>query len=402
MKRIAIVVVMLAAALTAGARSIHYFTYQQALRTVQYLDQQNELMIYCGYDYEVETYVLVNEVWMERVNSAYYEIWLYGFDAYTGDEVYMPLDLQCIWLLGANGVAYNAAQYLRFHASVPQITFRWYIPPYNPYSRRMHSVNYVRSYHFGIHQHGWMPPTPPAHGYGPNTQPPLPPYYMRNRQQPAPAPASTWTPGVDHPQIISSGSRSSGAAVSPSTGGRTQQGSTAHSEQRSSGTTTATSSSRSGNSQSATSSTRSSTATTPTRTNTGNTATSSSRGTSTTSTSGSTGRTGNTTTTQSSSRGTTTTTATGRTGNTTTTQSSSRGTTTTSTTNSSTGRTGNTTTTQSSSRGTTTSSTTNSSTGRTGNTTTAQSSSRGTTATQGTSSSSSRQSTTATRTSTKR
>ena len=145
MKRIAIIVVMVLMSLTATASSIHYFTRSQALRTVEHLGRQTEMMIYCGYEYEIETYVLVNEVWMERVNSSYYEIWVYGYDAYTGDEIYMPLDLQCVWLYSA-GRMYNAAQYLRFHASVQMPAFRWYVPPYNPYTRVVHSPGYVRVY----------------------------------------------------------------------------------------------------------------------------------------------------------------------------------------------------------------------------------------------------------------
>ena len=299
MKRIATIALMVLLTLTASARSIRYFTHDQALRTVTYLDRQNELMIYCGYDYEIETYVLVNEVWMERVNSSFYEIWLYGYDAYTGDEVYMPLDLQCIWLLGAGGRMYNAAQYLRFHATVHVPTFAWYIPPYNPYTRHMHAVGYARTYHYDVHCHGWRPPTPPANGWGPHTQPPIPPYYMRTPQQPAPAPTAKWTPGVEHPQVsqvnasstprsstsvrgnTTSGggtsateSRSSGTARSGSTTStsRSQSGTTGSSNPRSStdGTTTG-SSTRSSSSTSTSRSTGStrSTATTPTRTNTG-------------------------------------------------------------------------------------------------------------------------------------
>ena len=257
MKRIAIIVVMmLAMSLPASAASIRYFTYPQASRTVQYLNAQREMMIYCGYDYEIETYVLVNEVWMERVNSAYYEIWVYGWDAYTGDEIYMPLDLQCVWLY-SSGRMYNAAQYLRFHTTVRMPAFVWHIPPYNPFSRTMHRAGYVRSYHYDIHRHGWMPPTPPHHGYGPHTQPPLPPYYMRTPQTPAPAPTTTWTPGIEHPQVST---RNSGSATErPRSGGNTSStGTTA--TPAASGTST-----RSGGNSTATRST----ATTPTRSNTG-------------------------------------------------------------------------------------------------------------------------------------
>ena len=259
MKRIAIIAVTLLLGMSVSARSIRYFTLPQAERTVSYLDRQNELMIYCGYDYEIETYVLVSEVWMERVNSSYYEIWLYGFDAYTGDEVYMPLDLQCVWLMGGGGKMYNAAQYLRFHTSVRVPSMVWYIPPYNPYTRRAHVAGYTYSYHYHIHRHGWMPPAPPAHGWGPHTQPPLPPYYMRTPQTPAPAPTAVWTPGVDHPQV-SDRPRNTGSSVSTNR----NTGSSNVSTNRSTGNENSSRAS-SGN----VSTTRTTTGTTPTRANTG-------------------------------------------------------------------------------------------------------------------------------------
>ena len=207
MKRIATLAVILLLGLSASASSIRYFTLSQATRTVRYLNAQNEMMIYCGYDYEIETYVLINEIWMERVNSAYYEVWVYGYDAYTGDEIYMPLDLNCVWLFSA-GRIYNAAQYLRFHSTARTPNITWYVPAYNPYTRVIHRPGYVRSYHYDIHRHGWMPPTyTPGPGMPP---PPLPPYYMREPGAPAPRPNNTWTPGVDRPHV-----------TAPSTNGRT-------------------------------------------------------------------------------------------------------------------------------------------------------------------------------------
>ena len=198
MKRIATLAVILMLGLTASAHSIRYFTESQAVRTVRYLGAQNEMMIYCGYDYEIETYVLINEVWMERINSAYYEIWVFGYDAYTGDEVYMPLDLGCVWLYSA-GRMYNAAQYLRFHTTARMPSFTWYVPAYHPYTRIVHRPGYVRSYHYDVHRYGWMPP---AYHHGPGMPPPpLPPYYMRQPGAPAPRPSNTWTPGVDRPVV---------------------------------------------------------------------------------------------------------------------------------------------------------------------------------------------------------
>ena len=232
MKRIAILMIMVLTGLAATASSIHYFTRSQAERTVNYLNRQNEIMIYCGYDYEIETYVLVNDIWAEQVNSSYYELWVYGYDAYTGDEVYMPLDLQCVWLYSA-GRMYNAAQYLRFRTTIRTPSLRWHIPPYNPYTRRVHGAGYRRSYHYDIHCHGWMPPTHPAY-HGPVHQT-LPPYYNRTPQTPAPAPVQAWTPGVERPQI-------SQATRSAST--RSEAGGASTGTRSSGGTSTGTRSSR--------------------------------------------------------------------------------------------------------------------------------------------------------------
>lgn len=277
MKRIAIVAVMLLMTLAATARSVHYFTFSQASRTVSHLNAQNEMMIHCGYDYEIPTYVLVNEVWMERVNSAYYEIWVYGYDAYTGDEIYMPIDLQCVWLYSGNRM-YNAAQYLRFHVSVVQPSFTWHIPTYNRYVRVVHRPGYVRTYHYEIHRHGWMPP---AYSYGPGAPPPpLPYYYLRAPHQPAPMPAGAWTPGVNRPTVPTPATTSTrdnnpttGTAVRSShSTGRSNNSSTNRATNRGSGSATpaspsAGSSSRSdaSTSRSTSSTSRGSASTTPTR-----------------------------------------------------------------------------------------------------------------------------------------
>lgn len=293
MKRIATLAVILLMSLTASAHSIRYFTESQAVRTVRYLNAQNEMMIYCGYDYEIETYVLINEVWMERVNSAYYEIWVFGFDAYTGDEIYMPLDLGCVWLFSA-GRIYNAAQYLRFHSTARMPHFTWYIPPYNPYTRMMHRPGYVRSYHYDIHRHGWMPP---AYHHHHGATPPLPPYYMRQPNTPAPRPSGTWTPGTDRPVVAPPSTEGrTGTAGRVTTGGNnggSSSGTRTGANDRGSGTATGTTNTRGTGTTTGTTNTRS-TGTTSGTTNTRGTGTSASGTTNTrgtgTATSSSTGR----------------------------------------------------------------------------------------------------------------
>ena len=198
MKKLILTLAMVMTVLMASATSVRYFTRSQAMRVATTLDAQNELMIYCGYEYELATYVIVNEVWAERVNSKYYEIWLYGYDAYTGEEIYMPIDLACIWLYNPYGNRmYSAAQYLRFRSTVATPNFYWTMPPYNPFTRHFHDphFNHGYTYHFEIHRYGWRPPEPP-HG-GPW---PYHPYYMRTPHTPAPVPTKPFTPGVNYPQ----------------------------------------------------------------------------------------------------------------------------------------------------------------------------------------------------------
>lgn len=197
MKKIFLTLALIALTLSASASSIRYFTFSQAQRTIRHLDAQTELMIYCGYDDEIETYVLVNEVWAEKVNSQFYEIWLYGFDAYTGDEIYMPIDLGCIWLYNATGTRmYSAATTLRFRNARPLPTFRWIMPPYRPFQRRFHAPGFLYTYHYDIHQPGWHHPYTGHNPYN------YPPYYMRHRSEPIPVHRDPYTPGAEMPRTM--------------------------------------------------------------------------------------------------------------------------------------------------------------------------------------------------------
>ena len=167
MKRIAILVALALLSLEVSARSIHYFTYSQAARTVSYLNAQNEMMIYFGYEYEL---------------------------------LYMSNNISPVFVLNSPNVKwYEIAQYLRFRVDVRRHSLTWYIPPYSPYTRVVHRHGYSRTYHYDIHRHGWMPP---AYTYGPGMPPPpLPYYYMRHPSTSAPMPTGTWTPGSSKPTI---------------------------------------------------------------------------------------------------------------------------------------------------------------------------------------------------------
>jgi hypothetical protein len=147
-------------------------------------------MIYCGYEYELPTYVLINEVWAEQISSSFYEIWLYGYDAYTGEEIYMPIDLECIYLMQNRNI-YSAAQYLRFKYTHSRPTLVWAMPPYNPFIRAPRPVVYYYTYHYDIHRPGWHWRHCPHIHYHP--------YYRRIPGHPAPIPPKPYTPGKEYP-----------------------------------------------------------------------------------------------------------------------------------------------------------------------------------------------------------
>ncbi len=190
MKKIVLALALMMATMTVAAENILYFTYNQAARTVACLNNQDELMIYCGYEDELPTYVLVNEVWAEQISSSFYEIWLYGYDAYTGDEIYMPIDLECIYLMQNRNI-YSAAQYLRFKYTHRRPTFVWAMPPYNPLVRAPRPVVYYYTYHYDIHRPGWHYHSYPHMHYHP--------YYCRHPHHPAPIPPKPFTPGQNRP-----------------------------------------------------------------------------------------------------------------------------------------------------------------------------------------------------------
>lgn len=192
MKKFFLALAFVAASVALYANPICYFTYGQARRTVHFLNTQDELVIYCGHQFELETYVIVSDIWMERVSSRYYEIWLYGIDAYTGDEIYMPIDLSCIWLLDRwTNSMYNAARYLHFQIDAPFTTLVWTMPAYTGFVRVAHPAYYHRSYHYDIHRHGWRPA--PEVG--------LPVYYMRPPTAPMPVIANPYVPGRERPVV---------------------------------------------------------------------------------------------------------------------------------------------------------------------------------------------------------
>ncbi|MBP9990218.1 MAG: hypothetical protein KBT45_02155 [Bacteroidales bacterium] len=325
MKKFLILMTFVVMSLSMSANSILYFTRSQANRCVKFLNAQDEMMIYCGYDNEIETYVIISDIWAERVTNKYYELWVFGYDAYTGEEIYMPLDLGCVWLSNRySGRLYNAAQYLRFRCDAHVPTIIWTMPAYNHFTRTVHVTHYVRTYHYDIHRPGWVPPMPPAPHHGgpaphpgapaphPNT-PVIHPYYLRTPGTPAPTVTSEpFTPGQTRPTIAPNNGSSRPTNSTTTTTGNVRPAANTSSSSRPSNSTTTTSSStrpaattttnttnsRPGNTSTGTTTTN----TRPTSTSTSTSTTSSRPTSSTTKTTTTTTRPAATTTTSSSSR----------------------------------------------------------------------------------------------------
>lgn len=285
MKKLLLTLVLLTSlAISASAHNIRYFTYSQVSRTVSYLNMQDELMIYCGYPAEIETYVILNEVWAERVNSKFFEVWIFGYDGYTGEEVYMPVDLECVWLPSTGGRYYNAAQYLRFRTNITTPTFMWAMPSYNRFTRITHVPGHRYTYHWDIHRPGWRRPS-----WNPNdaTPPPYHPYYMREPGVPITYVYNNyrpWTPGTNERPMTPSNGYSNRRDMPDNSGFHSNDGRSTNTS-RNSGTT------RTGNSNSRDNYNNSGDAGSRSRNNNANSTGTTSRNTGTTSTSRSTGTT---------------------------------------------------------------------------------------------------------------
>ena len=137
----------LASTVSFADSSVQFFRKSQATRVVNYLNQHPEVLFYCGCYPDFQTsYVYTYDVWMERYSLTYYEVWIYGFDVKTNEEIYTPVDLNCVWVEGTNGYPVNVAQALGFKHRVCEATFRWRMPVYNTRPRVAHPAHYQHNY----------------------------------------------------------------------------------------------------------------------------------------------------------------------------------------------------------------------------------------------------------------
>jgi hypothetical protein len=137
----------LASTVSFADSSVQFFKKSQANRVVNYLNNHPEMLFYCGcYPDFQTTYVYALDVWMERYSLTYYEVWIYGFVVKTNEEIYTPVDLNCVWVEGNNGYPANVAQILGFKHRVCEANFRWRIPIYNARPRVIHPATYQHNY----------------------------------------------------------------------------------------------------------------------------------------------------------------------------------------------------------------------------------------------------------------
>ena len=195
MKKVIFVLTFLVFASTVSFAdsSVQFFRKSQATRVVNYLNQHPEMLFYCGCYPDFQTsYVYALDVWMERYSLTYYEVWIYGFDVKTNEEIYTPLDLNCVWVEGANGYPANVAQILGFKHRVCEATFRWRIPVYNTRPRVVHPTYYQHNYFAQPNVKPRKPKPAPQPTHNPKPKPNAGPatnnHNQSNANQPKPKP----------------------------------------------------------------------------------------------------------------------------------------------------------------------------------------------------------------------
>lgn len=174
MKRLFLALALLVSTVVASAlEPVQFFTSGQASRVVNFLNNNPEILIYSGPDYPA-VYVYTTDVWKERCNgTSYYEVWIYGYDINTNDEVVTPVDLNCIWVNNL-GTPVMVAERLGFEYTPCRVNFTWVVPLYRPRPRVPHPhvfhQNFFHQPHL-IRHHVHGTPPPPArlhnhnHGY---------------------------------------------------------------------------------------------------------------------------------------------------------------------------------------------------------------------------------------------
>lgn len=174
-------------------QSLRYLTFEQADTVLSVIGNYSEIVLYCGNEREVETYMVLCDYWTEWIaspeemalyDSLYntgiaidvdawsdqYEIWVLGYDLHTGDTICTPIEPSCLWI-HKNGVTYNVGNYVSLDSVIKLFPFKWKVPKYSLISCLEYDEKIQPTYHYDIHVFGY---------YSPVVHRPLPPSYYKS------------------------------------------------------------------------------------------------------------------------------------------------------------------------------------------------------------------------------
>lgn len=172
----------------------------QADYIISVLSKCKEIVLYCGLEDEIETYMVLCDSWKaELVNyeettffdsisdswktikteslSGWYEIWVLGYDLHTGDTICTPIDPYCIWFNKDDDI-YNVGHYTFLDSISWTFPFNWKVPKYTIISCLEYAEELQLTYHYDIHVFGYF--VPYYH------MPTPPPYYKQTRSNSQP------------------------------------------------------------------------------------------------------------------------------------------------------------------------------------------------------------------------
>lgn len=164
----------------------------QADYVMSIIGDYNEIVLYCGNEYEVETYMVLCDFWKECIADSkwttivdslstigiaqeedsldvQYEIWVLGYDLHTGDTICTPIAPSCIWI-HKDDITYNVGSYTSLDSIVRLFPFNWKVPQYSLISCLEYNEEIQPTYHYEIHVLGYFAPF--------DYRPLPPPYYQ--------------------------------------------------------------------------------------------------------------------------------------------------------------------------------------------------------------------------------
>lgn len=172
----------------------------QANYIISVLRECKEIVLYCGHEDEIETYMVLCDSWKSQlVNyeeithydsmsdswetieietlSGWYEIWVLGFDLHTGDTICTPIDPYCMWF-HKNDSIHNVGNYTFLDSATWSFPFNWKVPQYTLINCLEYAEDLQTTYHYDIHVFGYFVPY--------CSMPSPPTYYKRVKSTPQP------------------------------------------------------------------------------------------------------------------------------------------------------------------------------------------------------------------------